>query len=170
MGSAESISLRALSRTVGVTASAAYQHFRDREALLEAVALDGFLRLKSALHSAAAEGQGRAGGRLAGAYLDFAKRNPSLLALMFRLRPNGSGSRVVLDDALGECLAEFVAVVDQGRVGRSDHPADAIRRAVAAWASLHGFAMLSACQAFGALDDWMLPAAADLILPRARER
>ncbi len=168
-GSAEALSLRELSRSVGVTASAAYQHFKGRDELLEALALDGFLALKSALHAAIQHGPRSAPDRLGQAYLDFARQHPPLVALMFRPRPKGRGSRVALDEALGECLAEFVAALETGRAARAGDPTQVIQRAVASWAAVHGFAMLGACQAFGTLDEWMLPAAATLMSPGRRE-
>src|SRR4051794_26532278 len=83
-GAAE-LSLRELAREVGVSHAAPRRHFRDKQALLDALAQSGFERLGADLDRAL----GRAGGdfrsRLAAfakAYVRFATRNGPLLELM----------------------------------------------------------------------------------------
>src|SRR3954454_11064919 len=80
------LSLRELARDVGVSHAAPRRHFRDKQALLDALAQSGFERLGADLDRA----MGRAGGdfrsRLAAfskAYVRFATRNAALLELMF---------------------------------------------------------------------------------------
>src|SRR3954464_2034501 len=76
------LSLRELAREVGVSHAAPRRHFRDKQALLDALAQSGFEGLGADLDRA----RGRAGGdfrsRLAGfakAYVRFATRNGALL-------------------------------------------------------------------------------------------
>lgn len=83
-GSAEP-SLRELARRVGVSANATYRHFADKEALLTALAAEGFRQLAAAQLQAALaadEPVGRffATGR---AYVHFAREHPALFRLMF---------------------------------------------------------------------------------------
>ena len=79
------VSLRELARRVGVSPNAAYRHFADKDALLAAMAAEGFRRFGAAAAAAqAAPGrpaeQLRAQGR---AYVKFARDNPALFKLMF---------------------------------------------------------------------------------------
>lgn len=80
------LSMREVARRAGVSHQAPYHHFPDREAILAAIAGDGFLHLAEALeravYSKAAPGERlRAGGR---AYVDFARAFPAHFRVMFR--------------------------------------------------------------------------------------
>jgi AcrR family transcriptional regulator len=90
---AAALSLRACARTVGVDVAAAYRHFRDRRAVLEAVAGVGFEQLLDGMEGALTSAgdptdRFRA---LARAYVDFARQHPRLFELMFG--PDGEGAR-----------------------------------------------------------------------------
>ena len=79
------LSVRRVAREVGVVPSAVYNHFENREALLTAVAADGYQRLeqlgnKMERSLTAPEQTLR---DLARAYLRFAAENPNLYRLMF---------------------------------------------------------------------------------------
>src|SRR6476469_1040818 len=71
---AEALSLREVARSVGVSATAVYRHFPDKNALLDALAAEGLGRLAAAQHKAAdASGGGEAGFAATGAaYVRFA--------------------------------------------------------------------------------------------------
>lgn len=78
-------SLRELARQVGVSANAAYRHFDNKEALLAALAAEGFRCMQAAQAQAAILGTDlpdsfRKAGR---AYVRFAQDHPSLFRLMF---------------------------------------------------------------------------------------
>ena len=57
--SADALSLRALAREVGVSATAVYRHFPDRDALLVALALTGFDQLAAAQQAASRAASGK---------------------------------------------------------------------------------------------------------------
>ena len=79
------LSLRRVAREVGVAPSAVYNHFKNREALLAAVAADGYHQLE-ALENKVYRGSGNPEQRLrklARDYLHFAADNPNLYRLMF---------------------------------------------------------------------------------------
>lgn len=87
---ADALNLRALAREIGVTHPAAYRHFADKEALLEAVAERGFdelsRRLVDALEAAGPEARRALEPRLralATAYVAFTVANPALSRAMF---------------------------------------------------------------------------------------
>src|SRR6185503_17019443 len=72
----EAVSLRDLARRAGVSHAAPYRHFADREALLAALAEEGFVLL-------AAELEGKPRREQAVAYVRFALANPGRFRLMF---------------------------------------------------------------------------------------
>ena len=83
-GSAEP-SLRELARQVGVSANAAYRHFENKEALLAAMAAEGFRRLAAVQAEAVMQRQNPKEGFLESgrAYVTFARQHPALFRLMF---------------------------------------------------------------------------------------
>lgn len=72
----EAISLRDLARRAGVSHTAPYRHFADRQALLAALADEGFALLAKEL-------EGKAWREQAVAYVRFALANPERFRLMF---------------------------------------------------------------------------------------
>ncbi|MEM6996199.1 MAG: TetR family transcriptional regulator [Myxococcota bacterium] len=82
---AQGFSLRAAAKSAGVDPAAVSRHYRDKQALLDAVAEDGFVELAQAMEDAAARHRKpalklRAAGE---AYLGFAVGAPRLFRLMF---------------------------------------------------------------------------------------
>jgi AcrR family transcriptional regulator len=70
------LSLREAARRAGVSHSAPYRHFADREALLAALAAQGFLILEEQLKK-------NAGRKMGAAYVRFALKHPQRFRLMF---------------------------------------------------------------------------------------
>lgn len=136
-GDSAELGLRALARDVGVSATALYRHFPDKEALLDALADEGLRRL-GALQAQAwlKAGGGVAGFKATGiAYVRFAHDEPALFRLSFtRQMPDrkegGDGGEVaynLLRAGVGEALP-----------GARDPDTAALH----AWALVHGLAML----------------------------
>lgn len=80
-----SLSLRAVAREAGVSAAAPYHHFKDRAALLAAIAHEGNVAMHAQMRAAF---DGAAPGKLrvvavGVAYVEFAVANPALYRLMF---------------------------------------------------------------------------------------
>lgn len=80
----EALSVRQVADAVGVAHRLLYNHFKDREALLDAVATDAFTRLGEILKSAETKEDYTA------KYVRFALANRKLYALMTS-RPHGVG-------------------------------------------------------------------------------
>ena len=97
----EAISLRDLARRAGVSHAAPYRHFADRQALLAALAEDGFALL-------AADLQGKAWREQAVAYLRFALANPERFRLMFTLPVPDSLRRLVGGDSVAQATWAMV--------------------------------------------------------------
>lgn len=132
----EPFSLRAVARRAGVSPTAPYRHFADREALESALATEGFRDLKArllegrSLPSSASELA-----ELGIAYVDFALRRPELFRLMFgKPCDDTNDQRVRAAAELHELLALALA--------RVFPDADAPSLATAAWGLVHGLAFL----------------------------
>ncbi len=138
-GDGSDLGLRALARDVGVSATALYRHFPDKEALLDALADEGLRRL-GALQAQAwlKAGGGVAGFKATGiAYVRFAHDEPALFRLSFtrqraerKAEGEGDGGEAaynLLRAGIGEALP-----------GAADPDTAALH----AWALVHGLAML----------------------------
>ncbi|MEZ5876723.1 MAG: TetR/AcrR family transcriptional regulator [Tepidamorphaceae bacterium] len=83
----EGVTLAEAARMAGVSAAAPYRHFKDREALMAAVAGEGYAKFADALEKAWHDGAPdpvKALERYVGhAYLAFARNEPPLYAAMF---------------------------------------------------------------------------------------
>ena len=140
---ASELSLRALARDLGVSANAVYRHFADKNALLAALAAEGFRRFAQAQHLAHQAGQGDAA--VTGlAYVQFAQRHPALFRLMF-----GRFTRTCVEPTLQEsAMAAFEQLLTHSRSptapGGRDAPVDeaTLMRALARWSLVHGLSHL----------------------------
>jgi AcrR family transcriptional regulator len=161
---AGALSLRELARAIGVSHAAPGRHFKDKQALLDALALDGYERLNRAL-GAAAETPGldleARMTALARAYLGFAVDNPELLELMFARKhaPEHSDSSDRLSAAVDQSLGSITAMITDAQERGEIVQADPERITTIAAASLHGLAaLIASCaldaeEAMGGLDE-----------------
>ncbi|MFJ3659935.1 TetR/AcrR family transcriptional regulator [Streptomyces sp. NPDC090119] len=130
------LSLRAVARRAGVSATAPYRHYADRDALVSAVAAEGYREL--AEHLAAAHSEPRTPDELASvavAYVRFALDRPAMFRVMFAepCDPN-SEERVAATAAISEYVRGIVRAVFPGV------DPDALSTTV--WALVHGLAFL----------------------------
>ncbi len=132
----EPFSMRAIAREVGVSATAPYRHFADRDALESALAAQGLRDLKADL----TEGRDLPStsadlAEFAVAYVEFALRRPALFRLMFGNEcDTGNDERV---QAAGE-----IHLLMQMGMTLVFPDADSEALASAAWALAHGLACL----------------------------
>ncbi len=134
---ADAVSLRAVARRAGVSAMAPYRHYPDKEALLAAVAVQGFGGLCAVLRTADdAAPTGQALVEQAVAYVRYALENPALFRLMFGPKRLGTHPELT---AAGEAAYAVLAA----RVA-AEAPADTDRdaRALGCWSLVHGLASL----------------------------
>lgn len=134
----QDVSLRAVARAAGVSAMAPYRHFPDKAALLRAVTDAGFELLHDQLEVADALGSEVSSRRAlidqGLTYVAFARSRPALFRLMFTgppdpacaLRPPVEGDAYSVLAARVRCLCAT----------------DAEAATIAAWAIVHGMAML----------------------------
>mgnify|MGYP000011709113 CR=1 FL=1 len=141
----DAFSLRGAAKRAGVSHAAPAHHFKDANALLDALAAEGFRRLTEAMReeqaSAAQDKQSHIIGAGVG-YVRFAIENPQLLQLMFgtsrnkgddtELRRQGEAAFSVLVNGVGALRGRDAM---KGQEGWRD--------VAACWAMVHGYAQLA---------------------------
>ena len=143
-------SLRKLAKAVGVSHAAPYRHFENKEAILATLMLEGHKRLRMSLLDARARCPGKGIDKLLAqgrAYLEFARRNPEYLSVMFSKEGMAAARSVgeklgahqedydsfgVVETTVSECQTE----------GSMDPRADTGALSLHAWAEVHGLALL----------------------------
>lgn len=130
------LSMRAVARRAGVSATAPYRHFADREALVSAVAAEGYRELAADLGSAQPSPTSPEDLEPIGvAYVRFALDHPALFRVMFAepCDPN-SPERVAATQAINAYLHHIIAATLPA--------ADTAATATTLWALVHGLAFL----------------------------
>ncbi len=128
------LGLRDMARAVGVSPAAPYRHFDSRAALLEALAVTGFRRFAARMEAVAASGPDDPMAAMGKTYVVFALQNANLFRLMFspQLKKDSRPGLRMAADAAFDTLRHLVGGdLDKGRI-----------RALAAWAKVHGLAVL----------------------------
>lgn len=135
---AASLSLRAIADRAGLSHQAPYNHFRDKQAMLAALAEIGFKRLSATLTTAAADKPGRLALAAAGeAYIDFAQDHPAMFRLMFSRELIDVSRHPDAAAASDEAYAILTRIVQQLCA-----PAQTETVSLAAWSIVHGYATL----------------------------
>jgi AcrR family transcriptional regulator len=149
----EALTLRAVARLAGVSQAAPYRHFANKEAILAAVAEDGFRSLMTAMRQSVQDCGDLPLARLRAVgigYVTFAASHPSHFRVMFGRDMADRSAFPSLRQVASDTLAMVVdAIADCQRAGlvRSEEPAADL--ALTAWSSVHG---LSALLIDGVLD------------------
>ncbi|WP_432571654.1 TetR/AcrR family transcriptional regulator [Kineococcus sp. SYSU DK005] len=134
------VTMRRLSGELGVTQPVLYSAFTGRQALIDAVALDGFAALTATLEAAEAAPLARMG-----AYLDFAAAHPRTYEAMFSMPSGlrfGHDTHEPLTRAFS-AIREAFPPHDDDTDDTEDTEAGDVQAEVA-WATLHGLATLQA--------------------------
>jgi AcrR family transcriptional regulator len=128
----DAVTTRRLAERIEYSQPVLYSHFAGKDAIVAAVALEGFAELATTLAGAADVAT------VAGRYLEFARANPALYDAMFTLRTDLPFGR---DDTPEPMRAAFVAIQDV--VAPVAGQRDPAALAEVAWSALHGIATLS---------------------------
>lgn len=142
---AEALTLRAAARRVGVSHNAPYRHFADKEALLAAIAEEGFETLAAALARAVApyaDDPRRAFEEAGWAYVQFALAHPDHLRVMFSGIAPDPQAHPTLGAAGTRAFGRLVGVIEAAQLAQVFVATPARKIAVAAWAMVHGLALL----------------------------
>ena len=141
----EALTLRAVARAAGVSQAAPYRHFTNKEAVLAAVAEEGFRALNAAMRAAIEAGASplerlRAAGM---SYVTFATSHPAHFRVMFgRELADRSASPALRQVATQtfDTVVDTIAECQRAGVARSEESAADL--ALTAWSSVHGLAAL----------------------------
>ena len=133
----EAVTTRRLAELVEYSQPVLYSHFDGKDAIVRAVAIEGFADLAVQLRQArsAVDEPGLALRAVCGAYLTFAAERPALYEAMFVLP---IGVKFASDDTPSPLRAAFAELV--GALNPFDAHPDL--RAEVTWAALHGLAVL----------------------------
>ena len=142
-GGLDQLSMREVARKAGVSHQAPYHYFGDREAILAAIAGEGFSKLEQSLVRAAAQAgpePAKAVEAMGRAYVEFALRHPAYFQAMFRADAVPLDRYPETRKREDEAFGTLVEGIDRAF---SSQPAEVRRRiAIASWALVHGLSTL----------------------------
>jgi AcrR family transcriptional regulator len=138
----DEISLRELAREVGVSHAAPRRHFAGKQALLDALAVDGFERLgeemRAAIGGAGPDFRARLTA-LARTYVRFATEHAALLELMYA----GKHRSGVLQETADRAFAAPLALIEEAQAAGEIVAGDVLSVAAVPWACFHGLASMA---------------------------
>lgn len=137
-----SVTVRRLSDEISYSQPVLYAHFGSREAILTAVAIEGFREIGQALEKARKRAKrGNAVELVAAAYLEFAASSPALYEVMFSLNLSVPFGDAATPSELRFAFSQLLELF-QVKSSKSEVLAELF------WASLHGIAELSRTRRF----------------------
>ena len=137
------LTLREIGSRLGVSRTAAYRHFTDKTALLNAIREAGFIEFGNALEQACEQAGSKFAARLAAmgmAYLRFAREHSSHFQVMF-----GAAAPTLdpgADTPGNRAFDVLLNAVKQGQERGEVRPGDPLLTASVAWAMIHGVSVL----------------------------
>jgi AcrR family transcriptional regulator len=137
------LTLREAARRVGVSRAAPYRHFADKNALLVAVAEEGFRAMHTAIREALANAPPDVEHRLTAigvGYVKFAVAHPAHFRIMFAQELAKSPASTTAEQTAMAVFGELIGEIHKGqRSGklREDSP---LGLALACWSIAHGLA------------------------------
>jgi AcrR family transcriptional regulator len=135
-GGQGAVGLREAARRVGVSPTATYRHFRDKDDLIAAVAAEGFREFGAALAAAGRKSEPLAA--MGAAYVDFALARPGMFGLMF----SPLMAKRELYPELKAAAEEAFAQLRRGVESRASDGEGVEAAAIAAWSLVHGLSRL----------------------------
>jgi AcrR family transcriptional regulator len=136
----EAVTTRRLSDRIEYSQPVLYSHFENRDAIIEAVAVEGFSELAAAMHRGKSEARSPEAALrgTARAYVEFAQANPALYDAMFALATDLPFGRPEAPVQLHDAFDEIRKAVEP--LARSRDP-ETLTEVV--WSSMHGLASLA---------------------------
>ena len=140
----DKLSLRAIARNAGVSQTAPYRHFADKEALLADLAAMAFIELAQATVLPLTKASGAADKieQATAAYLNYANQNPEKYRLMFGPSIRDRESHPKLVEAGESAFALLREFIEEGQAAHEFIQGDSQHMACSLWASVHGYAMM----------------------------
>jgi AcrR family transcriptional regulator len=146
------LSLREVAKAAGVSHAAPYRHFQDKTALVEALAIEGFVQLRTGCEKACREypeDPTRQLGEAGMAYLLYAIEKPAIVHLMFGgvLSLNACG--VELKQAADAAFASLVQIVGNGQEAGLYQKSDVVDLTLTAWSTVYGLSLMATAGLLG---------------------
>ena len=142
---ARALTLREVARRAGVTHAAPYRHFTDKEALLSAVAEEGFRMLTEEMKAAQREASADPVERLESlgvGYVRFALRHPAHFQVMFGPDLTWDEQMRTLEEAADCSFQLLLDSVEAGQAAGKLRAGDPLPLGLLAWSTVHGLALL----------------------------
>jgi AcrR family transcriptional regulator len=142
---ADALTLRGAAKRAGVSQAAPYRHFRNKEALLAAVAEEGFRAMADAMGRRAAPHRDEPAGRLRAlgrAYVEFATRHPAHFRVMFSRMPVDRAVHPALEAAATAAYALLMGAIRDCQAAGVVRAGDPEELALCAWSAVHGLSAL----------------------------
>jgi len=133
-----SLTLRQIGERAGVSRTAAYRHFADKNELLTGISEAGFSEFATALDTARENAKPRFASRLEAmglAYLKFAKERKPYYEVMF-------ASRHAVGPEAKRAFDVLESLIKSGQSSGDVRPGDSAMMAKVVWSLVHGIAML----------------------------
>lgn len=140
----DSLTMRSLSKKLGVSRTAAYRHFPDKASLLKAVAEDTFNMMRVYIHEKSANEKNPLDRfkAISNAYLEFATRNSARYRQMFSREVVSEPGVPELREAAWKAFSEFMDVIETCQREGVFKQNDPVELANVAWATVHGLSLL----------------------------
>lgn len=140
----DSLTMRSLSKRLGVSRTAAYRHFPDKTALLKAVAEDTFNMMRVYIHEKLDSMKTPLDRfeAISHAYLEFAAKNSARYRQMFSMEVVSEPGAPGLKEAAWKAFSEFMAVIENCQNEGVFKLNDPVELANVAWATVHGLSLL----------------------------
>lgn len=137
-------SMRELTSELGVSHSASYRHFTSKESLLQAIAIEGFVRLGEFQKKATASQHAPLERlqQLGISYVKFALKYPSHFRVMFGPSLSDAKQREEWGNVAQQTFAPVIEQVRVCQEARKFKAGNAEEIALTLWAVVHGLAML----------------------------
>lgn len=142
----DAVTLRGLAAAAGVSRTAPYRHFSDKEELLASVAAEGMRTLREAM-TRAAEGAAREGPRarieaVADAYVEAALARPAHYRLIFGAELSGREHPGLIAEA-SAAFGLLAGLAREAQAARSEEPGSPILAAGLLLSAVHGLVDLT---------------------------
>lgn len=141
------LSLREVAKRAGVSHAAPYRHFKDKQALLEALAITGYEFIRTSCEQAVADNPSNPRQQLVDAgtaYLLYVSRQREITHLMFSGELSTEGSSAEVEQAAKLAFSALEAIIQNGIDAGLYNDFEAHEMALAALSTVHGLSMLIA--------------------------
>ena len=142
---ADALTLRGAAKLAGVSQAAPYRHFRDKGALLAAVAEEGFRAMAEAMGRRASPHRTDPAGRLRAlgvAYIEFATQHPAHFRVMFGRVPVDRAAHPGLQEAASAAYGLLTGAIRDCQAAGVIRAGDPEELALCAWSAVHGLSAL----------------------------